>query len=389
MVSITLLIVAYLVNAYIVIFMICLIPVMMLPSRFFNKKLFDLQKHGIVKQDKYMRDMRYIIESKREINVLKKEQVFIDFFNKAEEEWSEFIVKLKYYSSLAESLPAICYKIYSVLYIVAGVYLIKNAVMTEGELVAGYQYIAFFTVPINRIASIIVRFKTNEEHINRVVSINCFDEDIDRDKYIKIRTSDKELINIKNINFYKDREKNEVLFSGDDIKIEDNGLYIIKGKNGSGKSILLNMVFGNISFDYFEGDISITKDIQDVSFLTYPHIFINGSFDSNIFNEHYDKKYLDILNINYKDKIIQTNPVNLSLGEQQKLALLRVLSNDSKYLLLDEPFTNLDVQTQKNIVDYVKEAKRDKCIVIISHETDFDDMADNIFVINDNKIKSV
>ena len=55
-----------------------------------------------------------------------------------------------------------------------------------------------------------------------------------------------------------------------------------------------------------------------------------------------------------------------------------MLGLDAPILFLDEPLSNLDVETQKNLVDYVSGLKGKKTIVIIMHSDEFDDKADGI-----------
>ena len=60
---------------------------------------------------------------------------------------------------------------------------------------------------------------------------------------------------------------------------------------------------------------------------------------------------LKMLNINFLDKKIDTSNLNLSLEEQQKVSLARVLLQESKVLILDEPLSNLDTDSAKMFIN--------------------------------------
>ena len=60
-------------------------------------------------------------------------------------------------------------------------------------------------------------------------------------------------------------------------------------------------------------------------------------------------------------------PANLSGGEQRRIAIIRALAADYDLLLLDEPFTGLDIDTKKHIINFIKEQTNNKTVVLVSH----------------------
>ncbi|MCC5848687.1 MAG: ABC transporter ATP-binding protein [Verrucomicrobia bacterium] len=63
-------------------------------------------------------------------------------------------------------------------------------------------------------------------------------------------------------------------------------------------------------------------------------------------------------------------PVELSGGEQQRLAIVRSLMNDPDILLADEPTGNLDADTGKRVLDdlFALSAERQRCLIVVSHD---------------------
>ena len=78
--------------------------------------------------------------------------------------------------------------------------------------------------------------------------------------------------------------------------------------------------------------------------------------------------------------------VNISIGEWQKIALARGFMREAQLLILDEPTSSLDVQSEHEVFERFRDLTADKMAVLISHRFTTVRMADNIIVIDDGKI---
>ena len=78
--------------------------------------------------------------------------------------------------------------------------------------------------------------------------------------------------------------------------------------------------------------------------------------------------------------------VNLSIGQWQKIALARGFMRDAQLLILDEPTSSLDVQSEDEVFQRFRELTKDKMAILISHRFTTVRMADQILVIDDGKI---
>ena len=67
----------------------------------------------------------------------------------------------------------------------------------------------------------------------------------------------------------------------------------------------------------------------------------------------------------------------LSNGQKRRLSVVRALINNPDYIFLDEPFSDLDMENQKFIMDILKKESKKRGIVIITHTLDFIEHADN------------
>ena len=114
--------------------------------------------------------------------------------------------------------------------------------------------------------------------------------------------------------------------------------------------------------------------------------FFNGSVIDNLKfnNRHFDipkvnnlAKILDLNDIIDKNIIINESTSNLSIGEKQRLALIRELIRKPKFLILDEVTSSIDQNSTNAIVNYIKFLKKEITIVVVAHKNDFDELADN------------
>ncbi|MBN3582794.1 ABC transporter ATP-binding protein [Algoriphagus aestuarii] len=167
----------------------------------------------------------------------------------------------------------------------------------------------------------------------------------------------------------------------------DSGIHLIKGANGSGKSTLLKAIAG---IHDFEGDI----DLFGISIKKEPVTFrkmVNFSEAEPVFPEFLS---LDEL-IRFTSQIIQPdhhqvqelkeklgiaeyskNPISTySSGMLKKSALLLAFLGSPKLIILDEPFTTIDLATQGRLKVLIQsKLNQGTSFILTSHLADFEDL---------------
>lgn len=208
--------------------------------------------------------------------------------------------------------------------------------------------------------------------------------DIDVDTNGKIYIPNIENIKISNLNFsYGDKK----IIENFNYEFFKNNIYLIKGKNGVGKSTLINLILGLYIDEYFGSIkyndidikmldmIEIRKNI--ISVVEQKPVLIDMDAILNIGDEE-----LKNFNIEYisKEKLALYKEEEYSGGENQKLSILNSIEKNTSLLILDEPSSNLDEISRDNLLEILKNLK-DKIIIIISHDTQFEKIADKIMEI--------
>ena len=376
--------VVFMTNIYLGIFFIVYGIVLIIVSLNISKPLFDMQKNVMVKQDRYLNGIRNIIENKIGINALHREKFFADEYKQNIVPYEKHVLRYRFLECLCRQAPNILDQGCLVVFLFIGGNLVLNQQISIGEFLMMYQYMAYFSDPITTACAILMRYRANMVHVARIDKLSD-DAKIPKETK-KYMTNTENLFFTEKYDFYKGKEKTDFLFHIDKLKIKKGGLYVIKGENGSGKSMFLNLLFGNVKLSFSRGGFILTDEMDEAAFLTYPIFTVDGDFMKNMYEIPIDKELMHLLQVDFSDKEILSNPVNLSYGQQQKLALLRVFGLNSPILFLDEPLSNLDKKTQENVVAYIRKLKGEKTILVVMHSDELDEAADSVIYIENKKL---
>ena len=153
----------------------------------------------------------------------------------------------------------------------------------------------------------------------------------------------------------------------------------IVGENGSGKTTLMKGLLGFIK--PYSGKITLEKSkigylpqqtgIQRDFPVTVNEVILSGCLGKHRFNPFYTKKDRELANAmaeklelgGLKNKCYQ----ELSGGQQQRAFLARALAQEAHILLLDEPFTGLDVPGTESLAELLRSLAAEGRLIIASH----------------------
>jgi len=175
----------------------------------------------------------------------------------------------------------------------------------------------------------------------------------------------------------------KIIFSGMNIEMKNGEIIALLGPSGCGKSTLLRMICGLETVE--EGSISIygkngdeTKrgiasnvDAQLVGLIfqkpvLFPHLNVAGNIMLGMNNPPAKKLHKEVAEKYLEDVGLSgfsgNNIETLSGGEAQRVCLIRALISEPKLLLLDEPFSALDVKSRRKIALETKQLLKQKGI---------------------------
>ncbi len=192
--------------------------------------------------------------------------------------------------------------------------------------------------------------------------------------------------------------------------IKKNDCLAITGKSGIGKSTLIDLITGIIKPKkgniYLSGkninSINIRSWRNKIGIVMQENFFKNDTISSNIalgapIDREKIKKSLIKANAwdfiskleNGIDEIIFDRGIRFSGGERQRIALARALYSDPEVLLLDEPSTGLDKNSEDAVLSSLKEIKGTMVIIIISHKKEVLNICDKAFELNEKGLKRI
>ncbi|MHA0298236.1 ATP-binding cassette domain-containing protein [Mesomycoplasma ovipneumoniae] len=177
---------------------------------------------------------------------------------------------------------------------------------------------------------------------------------------------------------------NKIIFDNLNLDIPSKKITFIVGKSGIGKTTLINLIAGftkkdsgKISF-LDESGSEIKKPLVDVVFQDF-NLVTNISSENNILiannviNRLLDPKELEqqAKYVSIETRQLKQNVNDLSGDEKQRIAILRSLSRDSDFILLDEPTGNLDFENGVSVFENLKNIAKNKTILVVSHNLEF------------------
>ena len=210
-------------------------------------------------------------------------------------------------------------------------------------------------------------------------------------------------LTLSNVSFnYKN---SDCLFKDINIEIKKNQKILLSGESGSGKSTLLDLIAGlmkpsngNIILD---NEINVYDNFDQwknmIAFVAQENFFFNKSIKENIvqgenFNEEKLNNLVEKVNL---DGVINKFPagietkmgnsgIKMSGGQLQRIAIIRAIYKNPKFIILDECTSALDIKNEVRILELLK--KLDSTIIFSSHKTNIEKYFDRTFKIKDNKL---
>ena len=328
---------------------------------------------------------------------------------------NSFVEKLRSYSKSNEKymkktliyqpLNTISAAISYVLAVACGFYFINSGMMTIGELISVCVVIGMLQWPYIAISELVIIIIEIRQATKRVLEISDRKPEVNND----LAEYDFEFnnsIEFKNFNFSYD-DKN--VLENINFKISKGETVGIVGKTGSGKTTLIKqllrlypvkrdtLLLDNRGIEkYYDYSVRekmgyapqeyqlFSKTIKD-NILFYRENLENNLEQALILSDI--KKDIE----NFKDGIntlVGENGISLSGGQKQRLGIARAILANPDILILDDSLSAVDANTEKTIIENIKNHRQGKTNIIVSHRISAVRHADKILVLENGKVLS-
>ena len=328
---------------------------------------------------------------------------------------NSFVEKLRSYSKSNEKymkktliyqpLNTISAAISYVLAVACGFYFINSGMMTIGELISVCVVIGMLQWPYIAISELVIIIIEIRQATKRVLEISDRKPEVNND-LAEYDFEFNDSIEFKNFNFLYD-DKN--VLESINFKINKGETIGIVGKTGSGKTTLIKQLLrlypiekGSLLLDnqgiekYYDYSVRekmgyapqeyqlFSKTIKD-NILFYRENLENNLEQALILSDI--KKDIE----NFKDGIntlVGENGISLSGGQKQRLGIARAILANPDILILDDSLSAVDANTEKTIIENIKNHRQGKTNIIVSHRISAVRHADKILVLENGKFLS-
>lgn len=306
---------------------------------------------------------------------------------------------------LQNSIVTLFSRISSIITMILGFYFVMKGNISLGQVAAFLSLSGFFSSSVNALINLQAGIQEAFTAITRLFEI-LLDDTSEKDGVEKPQNIQPEII-FDNISFFYTGKKN--IYENFYLNIKQGEWISFIGKTGCGKTTLTKLLLkfykvqsGQIRWNGTDlNNINTNWLYSKIAYIPQDIVLFAGTIFENItlFNNSYTKeKVYEITKlIGIYDKImslpdgfnsmIGENGASLSGGEKQKIAISRALLKNPLLLIFDEATSNLDVFSEKQIVQIIKELhNQGLTIITIAHRLSTIHDCDRIIVLDNGKI---
>lgn len=358
--------------------------------RMVNNQIKFLGTARVFNEKKKMQNIQQSLLAIKETILFDRQNYFVNKFNKFSS--ATTIILSKYFSFL--ELPKILLELIGFIFLIVLIFFFYYLGYNGREilpLIVIFSLAAYKILPsANRIINSIQRMRFTTGAIDSVYyeirnSKNTI-VDIKNDSPKPLQFNN--FINIKNI-FFKYQGSSRFILKNFNLKINKGEILGIYGKSGSGKTTLINILLGLLEPSkgmVLIDSIDIKKNIKswqkNIGYVPQIIHLLNSSIKENINLGFFDKNNITIKaslqlsqldsfvkNLKNKEKTsIGEDGVKISGGQRQRLGIARAIYRNPEVLILDEPTSSLDNETEEDFIKTIFSMKRKKTIIIVSHK---------------------
>ena len=328
---------------------------------------------------------------------------------------NSFVEKLRSYSKSNEKymkktliyqpLNTISAAISYVLAVACGFYFINSGMMTIGELISVCVVIGMLQWPYIAISELVIIIIEIRQATKRVLEISDRKPEVNND-LAEYDFEFNDSIEFKNFNFLYD-DKN--VLENINFKINKGETIGIVGKTGSGKTTLIKQLLrlypvekGSLLLDnrgiekYYDYSVR-----EKMGYAPQEYQLFSKTIKDNIlfYRENLEDNLEQALILsdikkdieNFKDGIntlVGENGISLSGGQKQRLGIARAILANPDVLILDDSLSAVDANTEKTIIENIKNHRQGKTNIIVSHRISAVRHADKILVLENGKVLS-
>lgn len=293
------------------------------------------------------------------------------------------------------------------------IYMVLNGALSIGSFTMYFTTIAGFAGWMQKVLDDIAHINAQNLYINNFRNLLEFDNEKEKKQFRSIPKADTYEIEFKNVSFkYPNSEK--YIYKNLSLKVKKGQRLALVGVNGAGKTTFVKLI--TRLYEPTEGEILLnginilefnkeeyyklfSVEFQEIKMLAFSiaenvALIAKSKIDKNMVNQCIEKSGLkekiDSLENGIDTlllKVLDSKGIELSGGENQKLALARALYKNGSIVILDEPTSALDPLAEYNLYKGFNDMIGDKTAIYISHRLSSTRFCDVIAFLENGEIK--
>ncbi len=290
----------------------------------------------------------------------------------------------------------------TVLIVVTGLILLRDSDISRRAWTTFFLFSTTFSGAIDELMMYWNNVKIIQGSAERLAEImDAPEEDVSGEKCESLRGD----LALENVSFRYDEEK--LVLDGLSCTFADNQVTALLGVSGCGKTTityLLTRLYQPAQGVVTAGGRDISRyDLDDYrrqfAIVSQNGMLFSGTVRENVCygcGEVTDEQLTDALKRSGAYDFVRALPQgvdsrleeyggNLSGGQRQRLCMARALLSSAHYLILDEPVASMDAIATAQLLGILKEAAKDRCVIIIAHTDAVLSLSDRVVVVEDGK----
>ena len=399
-------IVLLLINWKLAIFILLVNPFVVVLSKKFARKVSYYKKEENKTFESFTEALSETLDLFRQIRASNQEENFIKRLFKKSLEIKKAGVAFSYKSDAALRFSFLLFLGGFEIFRAASIFTVAYGNLSIGLMLAIFGYLWVMMGPIQEILNIQYSYHNAKRALDRINKLFDMEKEPNY-PHLKNPFKDKKTnsITIKDMSFsYNNGIK---ILQKINLKIEKGKKVAIVGASGSGKSTLAQIIVG--FYPLKEGELLIDDiNVKEIGLdILREHIYLvlqnpllfNDTirFNLTLGKDIDDDRVIEALKkaqlqdmIESLDKGLDTkvgkNGVKLSGGQRQRISIARMIIQEPNVVILDESTSALDIHTEENLFEALKDVLKEKTTIIIAHRLSTIRQADYVYMLENGTI---
>ena len=308
-------------------------------------------------------------------------------------------------SSLMNPLTYVIVNFGIILLIYFGAIKVDGGVLSQGNIVALYNYLSIILVELIKLANLVITINKSIACGHRIDNVLSLKPNL---KYTDEKVDDSSFIEYRNVSLQYNIGSDEKALENINFKVEKGQIIGIIGGTGSGKTSIINLL--PHFYDATEGKVILDgKNVNSYNdeelrmrFGIVPQkaVLFRGTIRSNLLWGNANASENDLIEalevsqamdfVSKKeggiDGIVEQNGANFSGGQKQRLSIARALTRKPEILILDDSTSALDYLTDFKLRSAIRKLSYKPTVFIVSQRTSSIQDADLIIVLDEGKM---